>query len=153
MGGGYDIVITSPEMVLDSNSWRQLISDKLLQELWGLVTMDETHCISQWGFPWHGKQAFRAAWGQIGVVRALLPADVPFLATSATLPPQYLDELRNSLLMPTDVTVTTLGNDRLNIFMKARTMKHDISSMKDFIKSMVFFNNRGSAHKAHKLIQ
>ncbi|KZT04201.1 uncharacterized protein LAESUDRAFT_620716, partial [Laetiporus sulphureus 93-53] len=51
----------------------------------------EAHCVSQWG------DKFRKIFAELGRLRSLAPLHVPFLATSATLPPLVLDEIRLKL--------------------------------------------------------
>ncbi|KAJ3822554.1 P-loop containing nucleoside triphosphate hydrolase protein [Lentinula raphanica] len=50
------------------------------------IVVDEAHCISQWG------DKFRPIYQQLGTLRAFVPAQVPFLATSATMQPTVLAE-------------------------------------------------------------
>ena len=48
-----------------------------------MIAIDEAHCVSQWG------DGFRKAFGELGRLRSYVPTSVPFLATSATLPPWF----------------------------------------------------------------
>ena len=54
------------------------------------ITVDEAHCISQWGYD------FRPAYLQIGNIRKLKP-DVPVLALTATATPQVIDDIQEKL--------------------------------------------------------
>ena len=72
--------------------------------------VDEAHCISQWG------EHFRKRFSELGRLRCYVPTSVPFLATSATLPPLVLAEVRSKLnLSGEDTYLVNLGNDRPNI--------------------------------------
>ena len=54
------------------------------------ITIDEAHCISQWGYD------FRPAYRQIATVRKLLP-DAPILALTATATPRVAEDIRRQL--------------------------------------------------------
>lgn len=55
-----------------------------------LLAVDESHCISQWGYD------FRPSYLEIAKIRALLP-DVPVLAVTATATPQVVDDIQERL--------------------------------------------------------
>jgi ATP-dependent DNA helicase RecQ len=55
-----------------------------------LVTVDEAHCISQWGYD------FRPSYLKIQLLRELLP-DVPVLALTATATPKVVDDIQDKL--------------------------------------------------------
>ena len=54
------------------------------------ITVDEAHCISQWGYD------FRPAYLKIAELRKLIP-DVPVLALTATATPQVVDDIQERL--------------------------------------------------------
>ncbi|MBR5644896.1 MAG: RecQ family ATP-dependent DNA helicase [Salinivirgaceae bacterium] len=55
-----------------------------------LLAVDESHCISQWGYD------FRPSYLEIAKIRALLPG-VPVLAVTATATPQVVDDIQERL--------------------------------------------------------
>ncbi len=55
-----------------------------------LIAIDESHCISQWGYD------FRPSYLLIGALRTLLPG-VPYLALTATATPNVLEDIMDKL--------------------------------------------------------
>ncbi|KAF8888593.1 P-loop containing nucleoside triphosphate hydrolase protein [Infundibulicybe gibba] len=128
--GKYQVLLTSPEMCLQHDGFRQLISSPLFARRICSVVVDEAHCITQWG------EKFRAEYSQLGTLRAFIPTTVPFLVTSATLTPQALAQVR----LITHIAASSsyhlnLGVDRPNIAWSIRKMrggKTDLASL-DFL--------------------
>ena len=61
------------------------------------ITVDEAHCISQWGYD------FRPSYLEIANIRTLLPG-IPVLALTATATPQVVDDICEKLTLPTPDT-------------------------------------------------
>ncbi|MCL1943453.1 MAG: RecQ family ATP-dependent DNA helicase [Candidatus Azobacteroides sp.] len=84
--GDYKFLYVSPE---------RLTSDIFLNKLRAmnvcLLTVDEAHCISQWGYD------FRPSYLQIAEIRKYLP-DVPLLALTATATPEVVKDIQQKLL-------------------------------------------------------
>ena len=55
-----------------------------------LLAIDESHCISQWGYD------FRPSYLEIAKIRSLMP-DVPVLAVTATATPEVVDDIQDKL--------------------------------------------------------
>ncbi|MGN0037383.1 MAG: ATP-dependent DNA helicase RecQ [Bacteroidaceae bacterium] len=83
--GDYKFLYVSPER-LDTELFRTKLSKMQVS----FLTVDEAHCISQWGYD------FRPSYLKIADIRALLP-DVPVLALTATATPQVVDDIQQRL--------------------------------------------------------
>ncbi|MBN1986703.1 MAG: ATP-dependent DNA helicase RecQ, partial [Prolixibacteraceae bacterium] len=83
--GDYKFLYVSPERL---NSERFL--ERLEKMDINLVTIDEAHCISQWGYD------FRPSYLNIVKLRDVLP-DVRFLALTATATPRVADDIQEKL--------------------------------------------------------
>ncbi len=83
--GGVKLLYVSPERLSSS-----LFQTKLSHMKVSFVTVDEAHCISQWGYD------FRPSYLEIARVRALLP-EVPILALTATATPKVVDDIQEKL--------------------------------------------------------
>ena len=83
--GSYKFLYISPER-LDTEIFRiKLRSMKV-----SMITVDESHCISQWGYD------FRPAYLKIAEIRELLPG-VPVLALTATATPEVVKDIQSRL--------------------------------------------------------
>lgn len=56
-----------------------------------LVTIDEAHCISQWGYD------FRPSYLKIATLREVIPAKIPFLALTATATTNVIEDIMEKL--------------------------------------------------------
>lgn len=120
----YRVVLTSPEMCLKDDRFRQILSDPKYSSHLAAVIVDEAHCISQWG------DKFREEYSKLGTLRALVPSRVPFLVTSATLPPLVLAQVRTTMHMQTSTLYhVDVGIDRPNITWESRRMKGAMSDL------------------------
>lgn len=84
--GDYKFLYISPERI----GSRQF-QERVVQMNVNLVTVDESHCISQWGYD------FRPSYLKIAELRQLLPK-VPILALTATATPNVVDDIQTQLL-------------------------------------------------------
>ncbi|KAA1471156.1 P-loop containing nucleoside triphosphate hydrolase protein [Dentipellis sp. KUC8613] len=146
--GKYQILVTSPNMCLQHDRFRALLSSPGFSEKISAFIIDEAHCITQWGEKFHTKYL------QLGTLRAFVSAQVPFLVTSATLTPADLVTIRKSVQMDkTNMYHLNLGNDRPNIAWRVIHMKagkSDLESL-DFLlpteaeptlqRTIVFFDD------------
>lgn len=83
--GNYKFLYVSPER-LDT----EIFQIKLRSMHVSLITVDESHCISQWGYD------FRPAYLKIAEIRQLLPG-VPVIALTATATPEVVSDIQQRL--------------------------------------------------------
>ena len=150
----------SPEMCLEHPKFSKLMrTPKFTQDILAFV-VDEAHCISQWG------DLFRKKYADLGKLRSFVPDYVPILATSATMPPHILNDIRLKLCLSETCTFTVnLGNDRPNItpiLCRMHGAANDLDALnfaidgahdpstKLFIRTMIYFNTRDLAYKGYK---
>ena len=82
--GAYKFLYVSPERLTTD-----IFQVKLRKMQVGLLTVDEAHCISQWGYD------FRPDYLQIGQIRERV--DAPVLALTATATPQVCEDIMDKL--------------------------------------------------------
>jgi len=83
--GNYKFLYLSPER-LKTEIFRARVQKMNVS----IVAVDESHCISQWGYD------FRPSYLKIADLRELLPG-VPFLAITATATPDVVDDIQEKL--------------------------------------------------------
>lgn len=83
--GDYKFLYVSPERLAT-----EIFQTKLQAMKVCLLAVDESHCISQWGYD------FRPSYMAIADVRELLPG-VPVLALTATATPEVVDDIQEKL--------------------------------------------------------
>lgn len=84
--GAFTFLYLSPERLATD-----LFLEKLPAMSISLLVVDESHCISQWGYD------FRPAYLRIADIRKLLP-QIPVLALTATATPEVIEDIQNRLL-------------------------------------------------------
>ena len=83
--GGVKILYVSPERLSS-----ELFINKLSHMKVSFITVDEAHCISQWGYD------FRPSYLKIVDIRRIHPT-APILALTATATPKVVDDIQNRL--------------------------------------------------------
>ncbi len=86
--GAVKILYVSPERLSS-----ELFQTKLRHMHVSFITVDEAHCISQWGYD------FRPSYLEIAKIRKFLPG-IPVLALTATATPLVVDDIQEKLLPP-----------------------------------------------------
>ncbi|RHJ95191.1 RecQ family ATP-dependent DNA helicase [Parabacteroides bouchesdurhonensis] len=84
--GDYKFLYVSPERL-----GTEIFRVKLQAMKVCLLVIDESHCISQWGYD------FRPSYLNIANIRTELPADVPVLALTATATPDVINDIQDRL--------------------------------------------------------
>ena len=100
--GNYKFLYVSPERLATD-----IFRIKLCKMHICLIAVDESHCISQWGYD------FRPAYLKIAEIRALLPG-VPVLALTATATPEVVKDIQKQLLFPKE-NVFRMSFERENL--------------------------------------
>ncbi|KAI0790865.1 P-loop containing nucleoside triphosphate hydrolase protein [Abortiporus biennis] len=119
----YQAVFIGPEMLFRHAGGQDLLSTLGTAEQILAFVIDEAHCISQWGGD------FRPTYMQLMELRAYISRTTAVLACSATLCPDALRQVEETLLIkPADSFYLNLGNDRPNI----KTVVKVINSSQDF---------------------
>jgi len=83
--GNYKFLYVSPERLTTD-----IFRIRLPQMNLSLVTVDEAHCISQWGYD------FRPSYLRIAELREIIP-EIPFLALTATATGKVIDDIQEKL--------------------------------------------------------
>ena len=93
--GDVKLLYVSPERLAS-----ELFQKKLRHMKVSFITVDEAHCISQWGYD------FRPSYLEIANIRKLLP-HAPVLALTATATPQVVEDIQEKLTRKTSQTSQT----------------------------------------------
>ena len=101
--GDIRILYVSPERLSS-----ELFQTKLRHMRVSFITVDEAHCISQWGYD------FRPSYLEIAKIRKLLPG-VPVLALTATATPQVVDDIQQKLGFSSEAHVFRMSFERKNL--------------------------------------
>ena len=81
----YKFLYVSPERLAT-----QIFLEKIKQTKVCMIAVDESHCISQWGYD------FRPSYLKIADIREIIP-DVPVLALTATATPEVVEDIQERL--------------------------------------------------------
>ena len=100
--GGVKILYVSPERLSS-----ELFQNKFRKMKVSFITVDEAHCISQWGYD------FRPSYLQIANIRKLKP-DVPVLALTATATPHVVKDIQKQLAFKEE-NVFQMSFERKNV--------------------------------------
>ena len=84
-----DLLLVSPERLSNERFREQTL--RLIQRGIGMLVVDEAHCISDWGHD------FRPDYRRIRTLVALLPENVPLLATTATANDRVVADVETQL--------------------------------------------------------
>ncbi|KAF5317599.1 hypothetical protein D9611_014814 [Ephemerocybe angulata] len=124
--GRWQIVVISPEMMLSKAFLSQVIRHRDMLQRTLAVVVDEAHVVSHWG------SGFRKQYGTLGILKALLPRETPFVALSATLPPRVRNDVEKKLQLNQKTLVSIdMGNDRTTVSLIVRGMQHSMNTYND----------------------
>jgi ATP-dependent DNA helicase RecQ len=132
--GNYKFLYVSPERIAS-----ELFIAKLKAMKVNLITVDESHCISQWGYD------FRPSYLKIADIRTLKP-DVPILALTATATPAVVKDIQDKLHFRKE-NVFSMSFERKNLAYVVRNTEdkqgellHILQSMKG--STIIYVRNR-----------
>jgi ATP-dependent DNA helicase RecQ len=92
------------------------------------ITVDEAHCISQWGYD------FRPAYLKIVELRQLVP-NVPVLALTATATPKVVDDIQDNLGFA-EKNVFRMSFERKNLRYIVRTTENKFNELVHILRSV-----------------
>ena len=121
--GGVKLLYISPERISSD-----LFQIKLKHMKVSFITVDEAHCISQWGYD------FRPSYLQITVIRKLVP-NVPILALTATATPDVIDDIQERLGF-TEKNVFRMSFERKNLAYVVRQAEDKEAEMVHILQSI-----------------
>ena len=114
--GGVKILYISPERLAS-----EIFQTKLRHIKVSFITVDEAHCISQWGYD------FRPSYLQIGKIREMKP-HVAILALTATATPEVVDDIQEKLGF-TEKNVFKMSFERKNLAYIVRDVDNKLQEM------------------------
>lgn len=121
--GAVKILYVSPERLAS-----ELFQKKLSHTDVSFITIDEAHCISQWGHD------FRPSYLKIATIRAIIP-EAPVLALTATATPSVIDDIQDSLGFK-EKRVYRMSFERKNLAYVVRTAEDKRSEMIHILQSV-----------------
>ena len=132
--GGYKFLYVSPERLSS-----ELFQTKLRHIRVCLITVDESHCISQWGYD------FRPSYLQIADIRKMLPG-VPVLALTATATPLVTEDIQDKLGFK-EKNVIRMSFYRDNLSYVVRNTENKLMELKHILEcvpgsGIVYVRNR-----------
>lgn len=142
--GDYKFLYISPERIATDIFLVKLRSMKVC-----MITIDESHCISQWGYD------FRPAYLKIAEIREYLPG-VPVLALTATATPEVVDDIQEKLHF-TSKNVFRMSFERKNLAYVVRTTDDKSGEMIHILNSIegsaiVYVRSRRRAKEVAELL-
>ena len=143
--GDYKFLYISPER-LDT----EIFQTKLKHMKVSMITVDESHCISQWGYD------FRPAYLKIADIRKMLP-DVPVLALTATATPEVVKDIQCKLGFKEGSQTFRMSFERKNlayIVRKTENKQEELLHILNRVKgsAIVYTRNRKRTREVAELL-
>jgi len=143
--GDYKFLYISPERL-----GTELFRTKVQKMQVSMITVDESHCISQWGYD------FRPAYLKIAEIRELLPG-VPVLALTATATPEVVKDIQKQLLFPHE-NVFSMSFERKNLAYIVRRTEDKPQELLHILQhtqgsAIVYVRNRRRTKETCELLQ
>lgn len=143
--GDYKFLYISPER-LDTDIFRAKLRNMKIN----MITVDESHCISQWGYD------FRPAYLKISKIRELLPT-VPVLALTATATPEVVKDIQTKLGFREDSRIFRMSFERKNLAYIVRNTESKQEELLHILNSVsgsaiVYTRNRKRTREVAELL-
>ena len=143
--GDYKFLYISPER-LDTDIFRAKLRNMKIN----MITVDESHCISQWGYD------FRPAYLKISEIRELLPT-VPVLALTATATPEVVKDIQTKLCFREDSRIFRMSFERKNLAYIVRNTESKQEELLHILNSVsgsaiVYTRNRKRTREVAELL-
>jgi ATP-dependent DNA helicase RecQ len=143
--GDYKFLYISPERI-GSEKFRECLTRMKIN----LITVDEAHCISQWGYD------FRPSYLTISDLRKVFP-EIPILALTATATQKVVDDIQEKLLFR-EKNVLQKSFRRENLIYMVRDKEDKMGYLADTIKKakgtgIVYVRSRKKAREISQLLQ
>ena len=132
--GAYKFLYVSPERLTTP-----IFIEKIKQATICMIAVDESHCISQWGYD------FRPSYLRIADIREIMP-EVPVLALTATATPEVVEDIQKQLLFKKP-NVFQKSFHRSNLAYVVRTVENKDENLLKILNnvpgtSVVYVRNR-----------
>ena len=142
--GGYKFLYISPERLTSD-----IFLTKLRRIQVSFITIDESHCISQWGYD------FRPSYLAIAEIRKLLP-ETPILALTATATPEVVKDIQERLLFRKE-NVFRMSFERKNLNYIVRSTENKEAEMLHILNNVggsaiVYVRNRDKTREIAKFL-
>ena len=116
-----------------------------------MVAVDEAHCVSEWG------AGFRKSYRTLGVLRSILPPEVPILAITATATQSVVDDIADTLSLKSPVLLTQ-SFDRQNLTysvnpLAMNTVEEIIKIVNDESCSIIYCSSIKDSERLCRLLQ
>ncbi len=143
--GDYKFLYLSPERL-----GTELFKIRLSKLNVNLVAIDESHCISQWGYD------FRPSYLKITELRELIP-NTPFLAVTATATPQVVEDIQEKLGFK-EKRVIKMSFERKNLVYLVRNVEDKNKHLLKIVNNIpgtgvVYVRNRQKAKEIALMLQ
>ena len=142
--GGYKFLYVSPERLASD-----IFLNKLRRMEVSFITVDESHCISQWGYD------FRPSYLAIADIRKQLPK-VPILALTATATPEVVNDIQEKLLFR-EKNVFRMSFERKNLNYIVRSTENKESELLHILSrvegsAIIYVRNRDKTREIAKML-
>lgn len=121
--GRYPIIYVAPERLVTDEFLDFALNTKI-----SMVTVDEAHCVSQWG------QDFRPSYLKIVDFIKLLPKRPIISAFTATATGEVRDDV-SDILMLREPTILTTGFNRSNLYFSVQSPQDKYATTKNYIET------------------